>query len=527
MTVEWMGWLGLAAVAAIAAVGGMFGVMVYSGRTAAPRRSIFTEAGGGAVFLFDHEALVDSTPGARALLAASHALGGPWLRLKAYLAPHFPDLEEKLARLPAEGVMTLISAPEKGSPLLVQMELRGGLTRIVLVDSEQQEGQGVTADPIAQRALHEELDQLRETIARAPALVWRENAAGEVIWANSSYLKQAAAALAPGQNLVWPLPRLFDKTASLQGVAGQRQCLALPGQSAAWYDLVSSAEGSGRLLFALSADAAVQAETALRDFMQTLTKTFAHLPIGLAIFDQARQLQLFNPALLDLTGLPADFLSLRPSLVSVLDALRDRKMIPEPKDYRSWRQQIVDLEKAAASGLYEETWNLPDGQTYRVVGRPHPNGALALMLEDISTEMLRTRRYRADLELGQAVVDHLDEAITVFSADGTTVMSNAAYVQLWGHDPAVSLEDSTVRSLASHWRAHSAPSAVWADVEDFVATVGDRQCWSAEARLLDGRLVVCRFAPLAGGATMAVFRPVAAVDLGQARIAEPPERRSA
>lgn len=526
MPVELMGWLGLAVVAAFAAVGGMFGVMLYSGRLATPRRSIFTEAGSGAVFLFDNEALVDSTPGARALLAASHALGGPWLRLKAYLQPHFPDLEEKLARLASEGVMTLVSAPERGSPLLAQLEMRGGLTRIVLVDSEQ-EGPGVQTDLIAQRALHEELGQLRETIARAPSLVWRENAAGEVIWANASYLKQASAALAPGQNLVWPLPRLFDKTASLQGVAGQRQCLALPGQPPAWYDLVSSADGSGRLLFALSADAAVQAETALRDFMQTLTKTFAHLPIGLAIFDHARQLQLFNPALLDLTGLPADFLSLRPSLVAVLDALRDRKMIPEPKDYRNWRQQIVDMERAAASGHYEETWNLPDGQTFRVVGRPHPNGALALMLEDISSEMLRTRRYRADLELGQAVVDQLDEAITVFSADGTTVMSNAAYVQLWGHDPTVSLEDSTVRNLAAHWRDHSAPSAVWAEVEDFVATVGDRQSWSAEARLLDGRLVACRFAPLAGGATMAVFRPVSAADLGQARRAGPPERRSA
>ena len=184
-------------------------------------------------------------------------------------------------------------------------------------------------------------------------------------------------------------------------------------------------EGEQRLIFALPADAAVQAETALRDFMQTLTKTFAHLHVGLAIFDQQRQLQLFNPALLDLTGLPVDFLSMRPSLLSVLDAMRDRNMIPEPKDYRGWRRQLVELEKAAASGLYEETWSLPGGQTYRVIGRPHPNGAIALMFEDISGEMLRTRRYRADLELGQSVIDQMDEAIAVFSEGGQLVMSNA------------------------------------------------------------------------------------------------------
>jgi PAS domain-containing protein len=231
-------------------------------------------------------------------------------------------------------------------------------------------------------------------------------------------------------------------------------------------------------------------------------------------------LQLFNPAMMDLTQLPADFLSLRPSLLAVLDAMRDRKMLPEPKDYRDWRRQIVDIEKAAATGLYEETWSLPDGQTYRVVGRPHPNGALALLIEDISSEMLRTRRYRADLELGQSVIDHMDEAIAVFSQSGQLVMSNKSYTALWGHDPAETLADDTVRTLSAHWRVQSAPSAIWAEVEEYVATVGDRDSWRGEVRLLDGRLIGCRFAPLAGGSTLATFRSMPPVESGQTRLAE-------
>ena len=227
---------------------------------------------------------------------------------------------------------------------------------------------------------------------------------------------------------------------------------------------------------------------------------------GLAIFDNQRQLQLFNPALLDLTGLPVDFLSMRPSLLSVLDAMRDRNMIPEPKDYRGWRRQLVELEKAAASGLYEETWSLPGGQTYRVIGRPHPNGAIALMFEDISGEMLRTRRYRADLELGQSVIDQLDEAIAVFSEGGQLVMTNVAYSQIWGGDPATTLEDGSLWTLCAQWRKQSAPNPIWGQLEDFAANQGDRSQWRAEARLLDGRMVDCRFAPLAGGATLTAFR---------------------
>ena len=68
------------------------------------------------------------------------------------------------------------------------------------------------------------------------------------------------------------------------------------------------------MMFALPADAAVRAERSLREFVQTLTKTFADLPIGLAIFDQSRKLQLFNPSLIDLTRLPTGFLTARPTL---------------------------------------------------------------------------------------------------------------------------------------------------------------------------------------------------------------------
>jgi PAS domain-containing protein len=401
--------------------------------------------------------------------------------------------------------MTLASAPEAGKPMILQAETRSGMTRLVLIDPDS-ETQAPGQDLMTMRAMTDELEFLRTTVSKAPVLIWRERGNGDVVWANGAYLLRVGDVNEAGQEFSWPLPRLFERTASNQGMTGQRQKLTLSGGRMAWYDLNTVGESDGRLVFALPADSAVQAETALRDFMQTLTKTFAHLHVGLAIFDHQRQLQLFNPALLDLTGLPVDFLSMRPSLLSVLDAMRDRNMIPEPKDYRGWRRQLVELEKAAASGLYEETWSLPGGQTYRVIGRPHPNGAIALMIEDISGEMLRTRRYRADLELGQAVIDQVDEAIAVFSEGGQLVMSNTAYATLWGADPAASLEDASLRSLCGHWRSQSAPSQVWGDLEDFAANQGDRAAWRAESRLLDGRLVDCRFAPLAGGATLTGFR---------------------
>lgn len=465
----------------------------------------FAEDTTATVFLFDGETLVDSTPSARALLANSAVPGKAWAKLSAALAPHFSDLDEKLTRLPVEGSFTAYSTLTTNSPLLLQAELRGGLTRLLLADPSQH-GASTGQDLMAQRAMQEEIDMLRDTVARAPCLMWREKPNGDIVWANSTYMLQATEVLGKGQDLTWPLPRLFERQATAQSVTGQRQKLILRQGKHAWYDLTGFDDGEDRLTFASLADQAVHAETALRDFMMTLTKTFAHLHVGLAIFDKDRQLILFNPALLDLTGLPAEFLAMRPSLLSVLDAMHDRNMIPEPKDYRSWRRQMMEMERAAASGLYEETWSLPGGETYRVIGRPHPNGAVALMIEDISGEMLRTRRYQADLELSQAAMDEVEEAFAVFSSAGNLVISNAAYARLWQVRQDTALSDETLRSVSARWRAQCAPSTIWADLEDFALNTDDRAAWLAEVRLLDGRLVDCRFAPLAGGATMTVFR---------------------
>lgn len=523
---------GMVVTAVLSAFVGLLVLAVLQARGTAKPRGIFADTAAGTEFLFDGDTLVDATPGARALLRHSPAQGGSsWVRLLAYLGPRFPGVAERLVRIASEGRIALASADEQGAPLLLVAEHRGGLIRITITDPEgEHDAAGSPRDALTERAVQEELDLLRASVAAAPLPIWRELDGGEITWANAAYLEQVMKRLEHGQDLVWPIPRLFERTASAQGADRQRQKLDQKGTSTQvqWFELFTAPDRGGRLVYALPVDAAVQAETALRGFMQTLAKTFAHLPTGLAIFDSARQLQLFNPALMDLTSLPPDFLSARPSLSAFLDAMRERSMIPEPRDYRNWRREMSEMEAAAASGLYEETWSLPGGQTYRVTGRPHPNGALALMFEDISSEMTRTRRFRADLELGQAVVDAMDEGIAVFTSSGTLVISNAAYAEIWGHDPAGTLDgEAGVALVAEHWRLRTAPTTVWDRAEDFAAAMGPRSGWSDEVRMSDGRLISVRFAHLAGGATLAGFRVTDVADMDAPVFASARQRLSA
>jgi PAS domain-containing protein len=459
----------------------------------------------GPIFLFDGDVLVDCNASARAVLSRSITRGGDWQRLLAFLAKHFDNIDEKLSQLPKLGALAEIAETNSGKAMLLQAELSGGLTKIALIDPDLADGPCV-ALAMSHSALETEVQELRHAIASAPVLIWRESPAGEVTWANNAYVLLASAAQTSRRELSWPLPRLFDRAATLQSAQGQRQSVAIGARKTAWFDLVTQAEGASMLCFASPVDAAVNAENTLREFMQTLSKTFAQLPIGLAIFDKDRKLQMFNPALVELTSLPPDFLTRRPSMLAVLDAMRDRNLLPEPKDYHSWRRQIIEMERAAATGLFQENWALPDGQTFRITGRPHPNGGLALMIEDISGEMQRSRRYRSDLEISQSVIDQLEDAIVVFDQGGHLLWSNTAYSTLWDHDPAASLGDSTIRSVTAQWKTLTAPTQLWIEIDEFIHTIGNREAWSKDLRLLDGRLLTCAVAPLAAGSTMIAFR---------------------
>ncbi len=428
--------------------------------------------------------------------------GRAWFNTVAHLDPLFPGLSTRLEGLNREGRFVLCSREDMEPPLVLRAERVGGLTRMTLENSDSEQRSGVR-DSAADVALQTELRETREIVARAPALVWRVRRDGHVSWANGAYLLLAAEKAEPGKELNWPLPQLIETPEPGADVPARRSVRV--GDKVRWYEVTGLASGDEVMCYALPADRLVQSEATLRDFMHTLTKTFAQLPIGLAIFDRNRVLQLFNPALLDLTGLSPEFLIARPPLTAFLDAMREQSMIPEPKDYRSWRKQIVALEEAAASGLFEETWTLPTGQTYRVTGRPHPNGALAFLFEDISTEMMRTRRYRADLELGQAVIDAMDTAVAVFSRDGNLVMTNRAYGALWSHSAEEPLAELARDAVIDRWRSGSAPTLLWNDLSEFIGALGEREAWDGELRLLDGRYLACKVSPVAHGATLVAF----------------------
>lgn len=373
------------------------------------------------------------TPGTRRAFGFSQVKALHWPDLRAGLALRFADLPRDPPDRSADYTSKL---PD--DPALFRVVAAGGEMQCFVVDRP-----SGGADLHIQRIMMLEMGPLRALHDIAPGPIWQSDAGGQVIWSNMAYQKLAESLGSTGLD-----PDLFP--GPFPAGEATRACLK-KSSGDSWFEVRAQAVEDTFLHFAVPIDPVVRAERAQRNFVQTLTKTFAHLPIGLAIFDKDRRLVLFNPAMIDLTALPAEFLTSRPDLMTFFDKLRDARMMPEPRDYICWRDQITELICAAADDRYSETWSLPSGLTYRITGRPHPDGAIAFLIEDISTEISLTRRFQAELAQSQSVLDSLRDAIAVFSPVGVLTMANIAYRTNWGSDPDAQFDDILLSDEVDRW----------------------------------------------------------------------------
>lgn len=443
------------------------------------------------VFLFDGQDLV----------GASHSGADRnihvWDDLRDRLATDFPGFPADPEQVEKKG--EIIVGPidgRKGRDVLCEW-----LDGIVRVELRTERNPGLS--PNCEGCV----DPLRSAMEKAPYPVWFLDNDGTLRWCNAAYVKLTRKVRDGVPDLC---KQLFPNPVETIG-PGKKSRVSIsiePSGAKLWFDVLVVQHEAGCLCYAMDINAVVDAEIAQRNFVQTLAKTFAQLSTGLAIFDRNRQLALFNPALVDLTSLPVDFLSSRPSVSSFFDRLRNLNMMPEPKNYGGWRQQMNDLVQAATDGNYRETWSLPSGSVYSVSGRPHPDGAVAFLFEDITAEVTLTRRFRAELELGQAALDHIDKAIAVFSADGTLALSNTAYHQLWNCDPDRSFAQVTVLDATRVWQDMCAATPIWGDIRDFVENRDNRTDWDGRVLMRDGRLLNCVVSPIQNGATLVSFSTI-------------------
>ncbi len=471
----------------------------------------------GAVLLSSDGLVQQASPEARTLFG--ECVGQPLgPLLDGMLGPEAPDAREALGRLEVLGepLDMLVRLPD-GRAFEMVGEPSGALIRLVLRDASYVDGKLREAETRVQAAetlLHDhnwEQQTLHGLVAEAPIIAWHRTAEGQVNW-SAGQIRTRNGAVTPEQtvDLIVARTRLNRQPA----LAGQPQKSRIEivvndgAETVSLHVIEIVRQDGSRIGFATDAGTAAAAERTLTRFVQTMTETFAHLTVGLAIFDRNQTLALFNPALVQMWQVEPAWLARRPSLRDILDELRAIRRLPEVEDFHKWRSKLLSLFENTEAADYEELWHLADGSNIRVLARPHPHGSLAFNFDDVTERMRLEQRYRHSIDLRRATLDGLTEGIAVFGANGLLQFVNQAFHEIWGTDSETVHAAMHARQLIALCESIAGGSDTWQRLHGFITGDDNRRVWTARLRMGSRRVLTARFTPLPDGSTMAVFSDI-------------------
>ena len=241
---------------------------------------------------------------------------------------------------------------------------------------------------------------------------------------------------------------------------------------------------------------------------EALDLMLSQLQDAVAVFDQDRRLTRHNPAFAALWDLEPAWLAERPRHGEWLERLRQNRRLPPGEDYATFKSQ--ELARHEQPEPSEAIWRLSEGRTLRVAHAPHPEGGLILVFSDITDELRVKTQFNHLLQVQQATLDKLTDAVAVFGADARLKLHNEAFQALWTLPGAVLAHGPHFDDLVEFCVGRLHDLQFWRDLK---ARIGDpdphsRSAAAGEALTGDGRRLAWQSRPLPDGATLVGFTDV-------------------
>jgi signal transduction histidine kinase len=344
--------------------------------------------------------------------------------------------------------------------------------------------------------------------------IWLSSPAGALLWANKAWLAAVEAASVEeasrqGASLDGGATVLIVEAARSGQPASGVRWTTVGGRRRAYQIVARPLYGAAVAVWAQDVTELEDLRETLRRHVEAHDETLNHISEAVAIFTGARRLLFHNTAFARLWGLEPAWLEERPTHGEVLDRLRQRRRLPETVDYAAFK--AAELKRYESAGpIADETWTLPDGRSLRVVRQPHPLGGILLLFSDITDELKLKAQYNSLIQVQQATLDKLSDAVTVFGSDGRLRLHNEAFASLWGLHPGqmeTAVDFDGVVELCVP-RVHDLH--FWRELKARVTDTDPqaRAPVAGEFKTSAGRIIAYQSRPLPDGATLLAFSDV-------------------
>jgi signal transduction histidine kinase len=376
-----------------------------------------------------------------------------------------------------------------------------------LLDITEQE-QGTEAAAAGSARQQAALDALSRLIEAAPFPVWHRGPDLKLAMVNGAYVaavegEDAATVVARGVELVDEADgrNALGEAAQVRdgGVPAHRTVPATVAGERRMMQIVELPVGpAGVAGFAIDVEEQEQARAELGRFQNAQRDMLDRLSAGVAQFGRDRGLVFFNQPFARLFGLAPEFLADRPEFDRVIDAMRDARKLPEPRDFPSWKAERRDWFTAGLAS-HEEDWELPDRRHLRVLAQPLPDGGLLVVFED------RTRQIRLEsdrermVQVQNTTFDNLAEGIAVFASNRRLKLWNTRFRTLWELEADALADRPLVEALATQLARLAKRPRQAMMVRDLVrGAVVNRRPRTGRLSLADGREFELAAIPIPG-----------------------------
>lgn len=240
--------------------------------------------------------------------------------------------------------------------------------------------------------------------------------------------------------------------------------------------------------------------SALRDLLESSTS-------AMAIYGRDQRLKFFNFAFVALWKLDESWLNTEPTYGEVLEALREKRKLPEQANFKAFKQQQQKLFTTLIAPE-EEFFYLPDGKTLRVVAIPHALGGILFAYEDVTDRLALERSYNTLIAVQRETLDNLHEGVAVFSESGRLQICNPQFNKLWGLNREFTASEPHLRDVLDRSRDLFQTDDWPRYLENLTARFQQRQFFALRFELTNGNVVDATCVPLPDGATLLTYTDV-------------------
>lgn len=361
-------------------------------------------------------------------------------------------------------------------------------------------------------AIVAERDKNQATLDTAPFPMWRRDARLALIWCNAAYAQAVGSTpdrIIADQRELLAGPQggraIAERAAASKTTISEPRHVVAAG-SRRRVQIAETPVGGGELVgVARDITEIEEAQTTLARHMAAHGEVLESMASAIAIYAADTRLIFFNSSFARLWRLEASWLGAKPLISEVLDAMRERRRLPEYVDFRAYKADTTRMFTSLIEAR-DDLMHLPDDTTLRTLVAPHPLGGLMFLYEDVTDRLVLERSFNTLTEVQRETLNNLHEGVAVFGGDGRLRLSNPEFARLWNLTPDDLADNPHIADLVERTRNLFPPSTDWPERRAMIISrITEPEPRAGRIERTDDKVLDYALTPLPDGAALLTY----------------------